>query len=319
MASSSDSIWTAYEKREKIGEGVYGKVYMAIRRADQMPVAIKKTKLAENSGPEGTTIRELVALKSLAGLPFIATLVEKKSALRLFDTEMTRNALYLVMEYGPRDLHAHIKDTRGAGLELDQIKHFTMQLLVASYHLQIMKIMHRDLKPNNILVTRDRNTNEMIVKMIDFGLARSYTMPTKPYSPQVQTVLYRAPELFFQNNIDEKEPIKARVYGAKVDTWSIGCIMGGTSEIAVKSAIVRMRGAPAPGDFDFVMTEDVNYDGPGSVPLCDTLRRMTDPDGLNLIDLMLQLSPKKRIHTIAALTHRYFDDIYHRYKEYIDM
>ena len=69
--------------------------------------------------------------------------------------------------------------------------------------------MHRDLKPENILMSSDMN-----VKICDFGLARTLSIPSGPYSLDVVTLFYRAPEIFLRH-MD---------YSLPVDMWSIGCI-----------------------------------------------------------------------------------------------
>jgi len=72
------------------------------------------------------------------------------------------------------------------------------------------RILHRDLKPQNILIDMTRG----IVKLADFGLARAFIMPYKCYTHEVVTLWYRAPEIL----------LGAKYYTCSVDIWSIGCI-----------------------------------------------------------------------------------------------
>ena len=72
------------------------------------------------------------------------------------------------------------------------------------------RIFHRDLKPNNILVHKEK----MEIRIADFGLARAYSLPLKPYTHEVVTLWYRAPEIL----------LGAKEYSLGVDSWSIGCI-----------------------------------------------------------------------------------------------
>jgi len=71
-------------------------------------------------------------------------------------------------------------------------------------------VIHRDLKPNNILFSEDLNE----VRIADFGLARTYSLPLKAYTHEVVTLWYRAPEVL----------LGAKEYSLGVDSWSIGCI-----------------------------------------------------------------------------------------------
>lgn len=85
--------------------------------------------------------------------------------------------------------------------------------------------MHRDLKPANILLTGPKND---IVKIADFGLARAFSIPIKPYTKDVVTLWYRAPELLLK--IDE--------YATPIDIWAAGCIF---AELATKDSLFKGR------------------------------------------------------------------------------
>ena len=69
--------------------------------------------------------------------------------------------------------------------------------------------MHRDLKPQNILMGQDNQ-----LKLADFGLARAFSIPLRPFTHEVVTIWYRAPELL----------LGATEYSIAVDMWSVGCI-----------------------------------------------------------------------------------------------
>lgn len=115
------------------------------------------------------------------------------------------------------------------------------------------RIFHRDLKPNNILLDKDK----MEVWIADFGLARAYSLPLKPYTHEVVTLWYRAPEIL----------LGAKEYSLGVDSWSVGCIfyelvhnkifLAGDSEIDQIFKIFRLLGTPTkdmwPGvtEYDF--------------------------------------------------------------------
>ena len=85
------------------------------------------------------------------------------------------------------------------------------QVMAALLHCYQRRIMHRDLKPCNILIGEDEQT----VKLADFGLARSFGLPLKSYTHEVVTLWYRAPEVM----------LGTKIYGTGIDMWSLGCIL----------------------------------------------------------------------------------------------
>nr|CAG8555017.1 7816_t:CDS:10 [Entrophospora candida] len=86
---------------------------------------------------------------------------------------------------------------------------FMFQLVDGVLYLHSRRIFHRDLKPQNLLITADDN-----LKIADFGLARAIGVPMRPYTHQVITLWYRAPELL----------LGASHYSYSVDMWSVGCV-----------------------------------------------------------------------------------------------
>lgn len=108
------------------------------------------------------------------------------------------------------DLENLIKDS-SIILQHSHIKNILMQIFLGLEYLHLHFILHRDLKPNNLLMNYSGR-----IKVADFGLARFFGSPTKIYTHQVVTRWYRAPELLYGS----------RAYGVGVDIWAMGCIIG---------------------------------------------------------------------------------------------
>jgi cell division cycle 2-like len=116
-----------------------------------------------------------------------------------------------------------------------------LQLLGGIAHLHGHWVLHRDLKTSNILYT-----NRGRLKICDFGLARQYGSPLRPYTHMVVTLWYRAPELL----------LGTKTYSTPIDVWSIGCIMAelltrkplfaGKNELNQIDLIFKTLGTPTP-------------------------------------------------------------------------
>ncbi|KAI9805929.1 MAG: Cell division control protein 2 [Sarcosagium campestre] len=306
-----------YQKLEKVGEGTYGVVYKA--RDLTVPgriVALKKIRLeAEDEGVPSTAIREISILKEMKD-PNIVRLLNIVHA--------DGHKLYLVFEFLDLDLKKYMealpKSEGGRGKLLPDgsssevgrlgmgeamVKKFMSQLVEGIRYCHSRRILHRDLKPQNLLIDKEGN-----LKLADFGLARAFGVPLRTYTHEVVTLWYRSPEIL----------LGGRQYSTGVDMWSVGCIFAemctrkplfpGDSEIDEIFKIFRLLGTPDerawPGvtsfpDFKASFPKWVRDD---TRPLCAGL----DDNGLDLLEAMLVYDPAGRISAKQACVHPYFED-----------
>lgn len=194
-----------------IGQGAYGYVYKGVFNDSGETVALKRTKIENfNDGIPSTTLREISVLQEL----------DHHNIVKLKDVVMTDTHIWFVQEFCNIDLAKYLRDIRDL-MSAKQIKSFIRQILDGVRHCHETRIIHRDLKPANILLA---GANSEVIKIADFGLARAFSIPIKPYTKDVVTLYYRAPELL----------LKFNEYATPVDIWSVGCIF---AELALRKAL----------------------------------------------------------------------------------
>ena len=284
---------TSYRKVEKIGEGTYGVVYKAIDTRTGELVAMKKIRTeAEDEGVPSTAIREIAFLKEL----------QHPNVVCLKEVLHCKQKLHLVFEFVDQDLRKHLEGFP-AFLPPALVRSYMQQLLQGVLYCHTHRILHRDLKPQNLLVDQ-RGT----VKLADFGLARAFGLPIRTYTHEVVTLWYRAPEVL----------LSGADYSTPVDIWSVGCIFAeiaekkplfpGDSEIDELYKIFKVLGTPSEETVPGVSSyRDYKSTFPKWRPVClASLVPHLDSHGVDLLTRMLQLDPAKRISARAALQHPYF-------------
>ncbi|KAJ3119903.1 Cyclin-dependent kinase 20 [Nowakowskiella sp. JEL0407] len=195
-----------YNIQQKVGEGAHGVVLKAKFIETGETVALKKIPLRklEDDGIPNTILREIKALQEL----------KHENIVKLREVFPSGCSFVLVFEYMPTDL-AEILRTATKQLTESQVKAYVLMILKGVAYCHENHIMHRDLKPANLLISPSG-----ILKLGDFGLARVYSGSKgnegRPYSHQVATRWYRAPELLYGS----------RSYDEGVDNWAVGCIFG---------------------------------------------------------------------------------------------
>jgi len=282
-----------YTKLDKLGEGTYATVFKGKSRLTDNLVALKEIRLEHEEGAPCTAIREVSLLKDL----------KHNNIVTLHDIVHTDRALTLVFEYLERDLKQYMDDCGGI-LSMNNVKIFLFQLIRGLGYCHSRRILHRDLKPQNLLI------NEMgELKLADFGLARAKSVPTKTYSNEVVTLWYRPPDVL----------LGSTEYSTPIDMWGVGCIFyemasgrplfpGSTVEDELH-LIFKVLGTPTEDKWHGIsMSEELaayNFPFYPPEPLVKRAPRL-DQDGLDLVEKFLLYEAKKRISARSAMRHPYF-------------
>lgn len=295
------TIETRYRKIEVLGEGTYGVVFKAFDLVSKQFVALKKIRMEyeEDEGIPATTLREISSLKSLTH-PNIVPLQD------LFINHNEKK-IYLIFDYFEQDLKTFINKLPPSppkALYQDLLQ----QILAGIEFCHSSGILHRDLKPQNILVS-----NNGVLKLADFGLARSFNFPLKPrnLTKEIVTLWYRAPELL----LGEKQ------YSTAIDIWSVGCIFAeiinktplfmGDSQIDQIYKIFQFSGTPDEISWPGVsLYPDFKSSFPKFKRNCSVLTKENkaslDDCGWDLLLKMLEVNPVRRINATTALKHQFF-------------
>ncbi|XP_045584861.1 cyclin-dependent kinase 5 [Procambarus clarkii] len=286
-----------YEKLEKIGEGTYGTVFKAKNRETQEIVALKRVRLDDDDeGVPSSALREICLLKEL----------KHKNIVRLHDVLHSDKKLTLVFEHCDQDLKKYFDSLNGE-IDPDIVKSFLFQLLRGLEFCHSRNVLHRDLKPQNLLINKNGE-----LKLADFGLARAFGIPVRCYSAEVVTLWYRPPDVLFG----------AKLYNTSIDMWSAGCIFaelanagrplfpGSDVDDQVKR-IFKLLGTP---------TEET-WPGMNSLPdyktfplyqptmtLAQVCPKLSSK-GRDLLQRLLICNPAVRMSAEDAMTHAYFADL----------
>ena len=191
-----------FEFKEKIGIGKFGIVRRGVHKSTKRKVAIKfinKTKMTNQD-------RIL-----LANEMDILSIIRHPSVINLYEIIDYYDTCYIITEYVHGvDLYTYVEDKNYKIPEF-RIVSIIQQLTCANYYLKIFGIIHRDIKPEHLLL--DDKYEEPTIKLIDFGLA-DILFPQEKSCAQFGTIGYAAPEV-----------LRGVPYTKSVDIWSIGILI----------------------------------------------------------------------------------------------
>ncbi|XP_028265547.1 cyclin-dependent kinase 16 [Parambassis ranga] len=294
-----------YIKLDKLGEGTYATVYKGRSKLTENLVALKEIRLEHEEGAPCTAIREVSLLKDL----------KHANIVTLHDIIHTQKSLTLVFEYLDKDLKQYLEDC-GNIIHVHNVKLFLFQLLRGLSYCHRRKVLHRDLKPQNLLINERGE-----LKLADFGLARAKSIPTKTYSNEVVTLWYRPPDIL----------LGSTDYSTPIDMWGVGCIFyematgrplfpGSTVEEELHF-IFKLLGTPTEQSWPGISSNEefvaFNYPQYRAERLSHHTPRLNS-DGVELLSKLLQFEGKKRMSAEDSMTHHYFSNLGNRVKSLPD-
>lgn len=203
-----------------------------------------------------------------------------------------------------------------SGLTLNQVKSFLYQMLRGIAYCHVHSVLHRDLKPQNLLINKEGE-----LKLADFGLARAFGIPVKKLTHEVVTLWYRAPDVL----------LGSQNYGTAIDMWAVGCIFAemvtgkplfpGKTDTIQLLKIFKFLGTPSEVEWpqmpelpkyqttirDSVEFSSVQY---RSVNLEEFFAgTVMTHEGIDLLRRMLVYNPAHRISATEAMQHPFFADL----------
>ena len=296
-----------YQILETLGSGAYGVVVSAQDSQTGETVAIKKIEKAfEHSTYTKRTLRELKIMR----------LLEHENIIRIKNIQLPRSReefdeIYVNVELMETDLSSIIKSPQP--LSDEHCQFFLYQILRGLKYMHSAGILHRDLKPRNLLVNANCD-----LKICDFGLARpvigDIKVSTSQMTDYVATRWYRAPELL----------LTYKTYTSAMDVWSVGCIFGelllrkpllpGTDSNQQLEIIFNLIGTPNIEDIQKIPNprsrDKVLRMHKRSEKDFNSVFRDANPVALDLLRKLLTFDPEKRITVEQALNHPYLDSLH---------
>ena len=279
-----------YEKITFLGSGTYGEVWMYLDTEKSIQVAVKTIKVInQGEGINFTALREIMLLQEL----------KHPNIISLQDVYLKNSNIHLVLELAEFDLSKKIPSLPDSE---SITKGLLRQILSGLSYMHENSILHRDLKPGNLLLTRRGE-----VKITDFGTAKIICDRNAPRSSGVCSLWYQSPELLYG----------AKYYGKSMDMWSVGCIFAellnkrpffnGNTAIDQLNKIFTTLGTPDEEDWPGLnyLPNYMPFEPSPKISFSKAFPNAS-VEARDLLRNMLEFSPERRISAHDALKHKFF-------------
>ncbi|CAI2358083.1 unnamed protein product [Caenorhabditis sp. 36 PRJEB53466] len=281
--------------QKALGKGAYGNVYRVRNNRDGREYALKQILISSKyEGIPQSVLREITVMKHLAKKAH-PNIVSLKTVFHQIDPQRSILRINMIMEKCDWDLYTFLKHIPRSVPE-HQARHVTAQIVAGLDFLHTHGIIHRDIKPQNILLNRDQT-----VKLADFGLSKEHSNTTA-FTTLVVTLWYRAPEILMQS-----------YYNSTVDMWALGCIVSeiytrqplfaGQTEAEQIVEIFKKMGTPTGNDWP---SESVLSPKAFIVYRQQQLKQFHPTitnSALDFLGQCLKYDPRNRISARSALNH----------------
>jgi len=285
-----------YQYQSRLGEGISSVVYKALDKRRNEHVALKTIDLEnEDEGVPSTALREISILHKL----------KHPNIIELRDVVHHEKQLVIALEFVQWNLREFADQFE---LSSDNICNICKQLYGAIAYCHEQNVIHRDIKPHNILIDKNQ-----VIKLADFGLSRELGIYVRSCTSEVVTLWYRPPDVLGGN----------QHYGASVDVWSLGCILSelsspdctptfpGQDSGETLRKIFQLLGSPDPdlwsdpARFPNYANLSQNFGVYNPQSLEDYFPKL-DEDGIDLLRQCWRYDTEARISSRDACMHRYF-------------
>eukprot|EP00058_Branchiostoma_floridae_P017313 XP_002602801.1 hypothetical protein BRAFLDRAFT_227132 [Branchiostoma floridae] len=255
-----------YQKVQVVGKGSYGEVWLSRHQKDRKQYVLKRMDLQNASKRERKAAEQEAKLLSKLRHPNIVNYKDS------FETE--EGMLYIAMGFCEGgDLYTRLKNQKGVLLEEEQVVEWFVQITMALQYLHERNILHRDLKTQNIFLTKTK-----IIKVGDLGIARVLDSSSDMATTLIGTPYYMSPELFSN-----------KPYNHKSDIWALGCCV---YEMATLKHAFNAK------DMNSLVYKILR----GKMP---SMPKKYSTDLCDLIKLMLAQDPEKRPSSKRVLRNPY--------------